>query len=176
MNKERNLLKACDERIHRNEIEPMVHREKDDYPIIYFLVNDNQIVYIGQSRRPVARFKQHLKEGIKEFDYIYFKKIPDIVRLVRIESLCLHYLDKMTKYNRHYNYVDSKGNNPITDSSLKKIVNKSIKQIEQENKLYYDRVRKNELLIHKYKQTEEYRRELILRATSVDRLCDTQTF
>jgi threonyl-tRNA synthetase len=82
----------------------------------------------------------------------------------------------MTKYNRHYNYVDSKGNNPITDSSLKKIVNKSIKQIEQENKLYYDRVRKNELLIHKYKQTEEYRRELILRATSVDRLCDTQTF
>ena len=169
MDKHKKLLNACDGSVTLDEIVSMVYREKDDCPIVYFLVDGDEIVYIGQSKRPVARFKQHLKEGKKEFTHIYFKQVPDIVRLVYVESLCLHYLGSMTKYNRHYNYVDSKGKNPITDSKLQAIANKTIKSIQRNNKLWLEKVRQDEIRINQYKQTEEYRRDLILRAVSIDR-------
>ena len=45
-------------------------------PGVYFLVNDDSVVYVGQSVNPIARIGNHLKEKAGKFDKIYFVPVP----------------------------------------------------------------------------------------------------
>jgi hypothetical protein len=55
-------------------------------PSIYFLVNNGRIVYIGQSRNPISRLRDHNDYGDKEFDSAYFWQAPEGAPLIKLES------------------------------------------------------------------------------------------
>lgn len=47
----------------------------DAFPAIYYLIHDNQIVYVGQSNAPLARIAYHISDPQKAFDRYYIQTI-----------------------------------------------------------------------------------------------------
>jgi hypothetical protein len=65
---------------------------------IYFLCKDDQVVYVGQSNRVVARIASHIGEGRKDFDHerVYFLPCP----LASLNELERRYIDLLKpRYN-----------------------------------------------------------------------------
>ena len=54
-------------------------------PGVYFLVFESEVVYVGQSMRPVGRIMDHLKEKQKIFDRCYLLPVAES-DLVRVEA------------------------------------------------------------------------------------------
>lgn len=93
--------------------------EEEDYidltntptTFIYFLLQDDEVVYVGQTKRGLARVYHHMRD--KRFNKIYIIEC-DISELDYWETFY------MFKYKPIYN----KKPNPICTFSIKKIVNK----------------------------------------------------
>lgn len=59
-------------------------------PCVYFLIHEEKVVYVGQSKCLPLRINQHLQEGVKLFDKINYTKLP--------EKNLNHFEKKMIKY------------------------------------------------------------------------------
>lgn len=66
---------------------------------VYFLLNNKEVVYVGQTKTGLARVYNHTKS--KKFDEIYVIVCDDIDELNYLEG---YYIVKYTpKYNKNYN-------------------------------------------------------------------------
>ena len=72
---------------------------------IYFLVSNNEVVYVGQSKNIDARIYSHKKEQLKEFENVFILTVPsrdlDHVEINFIKIL-------KPKYNVTHNYLKGK--------------------------------------------------------------------
>lgn len=64
---------------------------------VYFLIDKEEIVYIGQTKTDIYRIITHLKEGKKKFDSYSFMEIEDAHDRDLIEALYIYV--KKPKYN-----------------------------------------------------------------------------
>lgn len=72
---------------------------------IYFLLLNDEVVYVGQSTDVLRRFSQHRQEGTKEFNRVYIVQCQP-VELERLEAM---YIDKYRpKHNATIPPVDPK--------------------------------------------------------------------
>lgn len=69
----------------------------DDFSGVYFLINHDEIVYVGESRNVYARLDNHVLSEDKKFDRFYVIHCPGTFRK-RLESL---YIQRFTPiYNK----------------------------------------------------------------------------
>lgn len=71
-------------------------------PCIYFLCKEKKIQYIGQSVTLRSRIKQHIDDGWKDFDEVFFMLCP-VARLTELEGLLIK------RYKPPLNSVGLKG-------------------------------------------------------------------
>lgn len=78
----------------------------DDNSCVYFLVEREEVVYVGQTNNLHVRIRQHRRENSKTFDYVaYVSMAADIAKATEsalIRYLCPKYNGKCTggiKYN-----------------------------------------------------------------------------
>jgi hypothetical protein len=123
MNKDRNLLDACDGYFLRDEISCKgLHLERYT-PTIYFLTKNEEIVYIGESGKPLARFYSHKQKSSPlkdEWNKVYFKSFEQFVigeDLRYLEARALTYLNRMT-LNKSYRRVGETDINPLSKFEL----------------------------------------------------------
>lgn len=48
-------------------------------PGVYFLVNNDDVVYVGQSTNPLSRIGEHVKSKFGKFDRVYFLPVPQFL-------------------------------------------------------------------------------------------------
>jgi hypothetical protein len=114
MDKHKDLLEACDAVVHKHELTySLAYLEKPTW-VVYFLVEQDKIVYIGESYKPLSRLLSHAKEGKKQFDKAYYKILPKYSNTRLYEAMCMSYLGEPTKYNVLYKFV-SADVNPLTN-------------------------------------------------------------
>ena len=67
---------------------------------LYFLINDDEIVYVGKSEYDVfTRIEYHKRNSDKEFNSFYYKRVEN--RKVNLDTLETKYIAKFTpKYNK----------------------------------------------------------------------------
>ena len=66
------------------------------FPAVYFLHDEGEIVYVGQSKTLRWRIEQHLSEGVKTFDAVSFARCC-VSRLLEVEG---EYIRKLSpRYN-----------------------------------------------------------------------------
>ena len=134
MNKHNDLLNCCDGYFHRTELK---YNERETYsPTIYFLTRNGKIVYIGETVKPCARFKAHTQKTptYKEWDKVFFKTFDEYVKgehLVYLEGRSLTYLNELTEYNRRYNIVGDKNENPLDTNILNDYLLKTKQEVEE---------------------------------------------
>jgi hypothetical protein len=123
MNKDRNLLDACDGYFLRDEISCKgLHLERYT-PTIYFLTKNEEIVYIGESGKPLARFYSHKQKSSPlkdEWNKVYFKSFEQFVigeDLRYLEARALTYLNRMTLH-KSYRRVGETDINPLSKFEL----------------------------------------------------------
>ena len=63
---------------------------------IYFLIHRDEVVYVGQSVNVLARVMQHVREGIKKFDAVFYLDVS-VAALSAVEYAFIQYLTP--KYN-----------------------------------------------------------------------------
>ena len=114
MDKHKDLLEACDAVVHKHELSYRLSNREEETWVVYFLVEKEKIVYIGESYKPYARLLSHLKEGKKQFDKAYYKILPKYSNTRLYESMCMYYLGEPTNYNVLYKFV-SVDVNPLTN-------------------------------------------------------------
>ena len=108
---------------------------------IYFLINEGEVVYVGQSVNVMARVAAHKIEGKKKFTHYYFYK-ADVTNLNECEAM------EIVRYNPLYNgnlppnsmykeinYFKKLTGFPV--SKLRKMFFKKVKTIELMGRLYY---------------------------------------
>lgn len=68
-------------------------------PGVYFLYNEGELVYIGQTTNVARRILRHIEEGLKDFDAARYTKVPEdslsIVEATLIKNLRPIYNIKM---------------------------------------------------------------------------------
>jgi hypothetical protein len=123
MNKDRNLLDACDGYFLRDEISCKgVHLEQYT-PTIYFLTKNEEIIYIGESGKPLARFYSHKQQSSPlkdEWNKVYFKSFEQFVvgeDLRYLEARALTYLNRIT-LNKSYRRIGETDINPLNKFEL----------------------------------------------------------
>jgi hypothetical protein len=152
MNRHQDLLDACDGYFHRSELK---WKEGEPYtPTIYFLTRNNKIVYIGESGKPLHRFKQHTAKHygvIKEWDRVYFKSFDTYVlgiHLRHLESRAMTYLNEATEYNAMWRLVGDKNENPFNQKNLEEFLTLTKNEVEQwRREKDEERMRKQEELM-----------------------------
>jgi hypothetical protein len=104
--------------------------------VVYFLLHkDDGLVYIGQTKNLKQRLYQHRQN--KDFDIVFIKKIPNEVKgySTELETLCLSYINKPTKYNKQYHkplYLPNNGN-PLDKNNFDKWVQYKLQDVYQYN-------------------------------------------
>ena len=104
--------------------------------VVYFLLNQEyELVYIGQTKNLKQRLYQHRQN--KNFDIVYIKQIPNEVNryITELETLCLSYITKPTKYNKQYHkplYLPNKGN-PLDKNNFDKWVQDKLQDVKEHN-------------------------------------------
>lgn len=77
-------------------------------PGIYFLCKNDKIQYIGQSVNVASRVMQHIREGMKDFDNVFFITC-NVSRLTELESSLIKYLtpplNKKDNLNLNQNHI-----------------------------------------------------------------------
>lgn len=92
--------------------------EVQEQPIIYFLIQGNEIVYIGKSINGVVRIYNHLSDKTKQFTHYYYHKVPAIY----LNLLEKKYIEKYTpKYNTMFNIKKNPEKKYTIDENGKKI-------------------------------------------------------
>lgn len=71
---------------------------KNEYPAIYFLIDNDEIVYIGKSKNVANRMVVHTKENNKEFSKVFILGILDS------EPLSDYEFPYIAKFNPKYNF------------------------------------------------------------------------
>jgi hypothetical protein len=123
MNKDRNLLDACDGYFLRDEISCKGIGREQYTPTIYFLTKNEEIVYIGESGKPLSRFYSHKQQSSPlkdEWNKVYFKSFEQFIKgdnLRHIEGRALTYLNRMT-LNKSYKRIGDPDINPLSKFEL----------------------------------------------------------
>ena len=65
-------------------------------PGVYFLLQGEEVVYIGQSTQPTVRIGQHLTEGVKVFNDAFVQHVPEAA-LNQVETMFIRMMKP--KYN-----------------------------------------------------------------------------
>lgn len=75
-------------------------------PGIYFLCKEGKIKYIGQAVNVAGRIIQHLNEGVKDFDSVYFIACP-INQLTQLETSLIRYFQPELNRKSKLGYCDT---------------------------------------------------------------------
>jgi hypothetical protein len=113
MNRHEELIACCDEFVSIKELSYKMAYQEESTWVVYFLLQSNRIVYIGETYKPLNRFLKHAKENTKQFDSVCYKILPDFSDTKLYESLCMTYLGEFTKYNKIYKLKGDPNLNPI---------------------------------------------------------------
>ena len=77
-------------------------------PSVYFLVKDNVVVYVGQSKVTLARIGTHYAEGYKDFDRVYYLPTPPS-DLLRVEGEFIKSLDPVLNRTKNWKPPEDMG-------------------------------------------------------------------
>lgn len=67
---------------------------------IYFLIKNEEVVYVGQTSKGISKINQHLDN--KDFDIVYVLRVEDKNELNKLKKF---YVSKYKPiYNKKYNY------------------------------------------------------------------------
>jgi len=69
-------------------------------PGIYFLMDHDEVAYIGKTKRVLSRLEEHKKAG-KVFDAVFFMECEEN-HLSLVESLAIHFLKPSQNGDRKY--------------------------------------------------------------------------
>ena len=83
-----------------NKLSSVYDRVGKTTPVIYFLLNNGKIVYVGSSKKVKTRVKTHISRGLKVFDDFIIEETND----EEMKQKEKEYIEKhKPKYNKIYN-------------------------------------------------------------------------
>lgn len=100
---------------------------------IYFLIKENKIVYVGQTKSGIKRIYQHLNK--KDFDSYSFFIIKDKKELDKIEAYFITKYRPIYNKSLNENYITIKALNTICKKIYGKKDIRKIKKIMKENNI-----------------------------------------